>query len=274
MLCSKKGSINLLPFFLNFKKMATTDLNIKGRVGDITFYKRGDKTIIRLNEGISRHQIKNMPNMINNRLNRREFVACSKTASAIYTNFNKLLIEISLKYRITKNNLVSLLRRVQQDLSYLPLGTRTIQISSVLFNYSFSQILFNDIAKMPIIYKATTTNINIKVPKFNPNLLITAPTGATHYRLIFSIELMENVTYNTTTKNFNRPEIKYKETQYGIYQKLKPPLTVEKFVFFYNYIENCNVILAVGIAFYTENGGLYTNLYTDNGAKILDVFNF
>ena len=77
--------------------MATTDLNIKGRVGDITFYKRGDKTIIRLNEGISRHQVKNMPNMINNRLNRREFVACSKTASAIYTNFNKLLIETSLK---------------------------------------------------------------------------------------------------------------------------------------------------------------------------------
>lgn len=254
--------------------MATTDLNITGKIGDITFYKRGDKTIIRLNEGISRHQIKNMPNMVNNRLNRREFVACSKTASAIYTNFNKLLIEISLKYRTTKNNLVSLLRRVQQDLSYLPLGTRTIQISSVLFDYSFSQILFNDIAKMAIIYEATATNINIRVPKFNPNLLITAPAGATHYRLIFSIELMENVTFNQKTKNYNRPEIKYKETKYGIYQKLSPPVTVEEFIFFYNCIGNCNVILAVGIAFYKKNGGVYTNLYTDNGAKILDVFNF
>lgn len=254
--------------------MATTDLNITGRVGDITFYKRGDKTIIRLNEGISRHQIKNMPNMVNNRLNSREFIACSKTASAIYTNFNKLLIEISLKYRITKNNLVSLLRRVQQDLSYLPLGTRTIQISSILFDYNFSQILFNDIAKMPIIYEATATDINIRVPKFNPNLLITAPTGATHYRLIFSIELMQHVTYNATTKNYNRPIVNYKKTEYGIYQELSTPITVlEEFVFFYNCI-GCNVILAVGIAFYKESGGVYTNLYTDNGAKILDVFNF
>ena len=255
--------------------MATTDLNITGRVGDITFYKRGDKTIIRLNEGISRHQVKNMPNMVNNRLNRREFVACSKTASAIYTNFNKLLIEISLKYRITKNNLVSLLRRIQQDLSYLPLGTRTIQISSALFNFNLSQILFADVARMSILYEATTTDINIRVPKFNPNLLITASAGATHYRLIFSIELMPHVTYNATTKNYNRPIINHKETKYGIYQELSTPITVlEEFTFFYNCVGNCNIILAVGIAFYTENGGLYTNLYTDNGAKILDVFNF
>jgi len=254
--------------------MATTDLNITGRVGDITFYKRGDKTIIRLNEGISRHQIKNMPNMVNNRLNRREFVACSKTASAIYTGFNKLLIEISLKYRSTKNNLVSLLRRIQQDLSYLPLGTRTIQISSALFDYSFSQILFNDIAKMAILYEATTTNINIQIPKFNPNLLITAPIGATHYRLIFSIELMENVTFNETTKNYNRPVVNHKETKYGIYQKLSPPVTVEEFIFFYNCIGNCNVILAVGIAFYKLEGPNYINLYKNNGAKILNVFNF
>lgn len=254
--------------------MATTDLNIKGRIGDITFYKRGDKTIIRLNEGISRHQIKNMPNMINNRLNRREFVACSKTASAIYTGFNKLLIEISLKYRTTKNNLVSLLRRVQQDLSYLPLGTRTIQISSVLFDYSFSQILFNTIARMTILTNATATDVNIQVPKFNPNLLITAPTGATHYRLIFSIELMQHVTFNPVTKNYNRPVFNHKETKYGIYQELLPPITVEEFIFFYNCVGDCNIILAVGIAFYTESGGVFTNLYTDNGAKILDVFNF
>jgi len=254
--------------------MATTDLNIKGKIGDVTFYERNGKTIIRLNEGISRHQVKNMPNMINNRLNRREFVACSKTASAIYTNFNKLLIEISLKYRITKNNLVSLLRRVQQDLSYLPLGTRTIQISSILFDYNFSQILFNDIAKMPIIYEATTTDINIRVPKFNPKLLITAPAGATHYRLIFSIELMENVTYNASTKNYNRPVVNHKETKYGIYQKLLPPIKIEEFTFFYNCVGNCNIILAVGIAFYKKNGGVYTNLYTNNAAKILDVFNF
>jgi len=254
--------------------MATTDLNIKGRVGDITFYKRGDKTIIRLNEGISRHQIKNMPNMVNNRLNRREFVACSKTASAIYTGFNKLLIEISLKYRITKNNLVSLLRNIQQDLSYLPLGTRTIQISSALFNFNLSQILFADVARMSILYEATATDINIRVPKFNPNLLITAPAGATHYRLIFSIELMENVTYNASTKNYNRPVVNHKETKFGIYQKLLPPIKIEEFVFFYKCVGNCNIICAVGIAFYKKNGGVYTNLYTNNAAKILNVFNF
>ena len=85
---------------------------------------------------------------------------------------------------------------------------------------------------------------------------------------------MENVTYNASTKNYNRPEIKYKETQYGIYQKLSPPVKVEEFIFFYNYIGNCNIILAVGIAFYTKSGGVYTNLYKNNGAKILDVFNF
>ena len=254
--------------------MATTDLNIKGRVGDVTFYERNGKTIIRLNEGISRHQIKNMPNMVNNRLNRREFVACSKTASAIYTGFNKLLIEISLKYRTTKNNLVSLLRNIQQDLSYLPLGKRAIQISSALFDYNFSQILFNDIAKMTIWTNATTTNINIQIPKFNPKLLITAPAGATHYRLIFSIELMPHVTYNATTKNYNRPVVNHKETKYGIYQKLLPPITIEEFTFFYNCVGNCNIILAVGIAFYKKNGGVYTNLYTNNAAKILDVFNF
>ena len=255
--------------------MAKTDLNITGRVGDITFYKRGDKTIIRLNEGISRHQIKNMPNMINNRLNRREFVACSKTASAIYTGLNKLLIEISLKYRKTKNNLVSLLRNIQKDFSYLPLGTRTIQIAVQLTNYEFTDIKFSDIARMTIWITRTTTNINIQVPKFNPNLLITAPTGATHYRLIFSIELMPHVTYNATTKNYNRPIVNYKKTEYGIYQELSTPITVlEEFIFFYNCIGDCNIILAVGIAFYKENGGIYTNLYNGNSAKIIQMFNF
>lgn len=254
--------------------MATTDLNIKGRVGDITFYKRGDKTIIRLNEGISRHQVKNMPNMINNRLNRREFVVCSKTASAIYTGFNKLLIEISLKYRITKNNLVSLLRNIQKDFSYLHLGKRTIQIAVQLTNYEFTDIKFSDIARMTIWITSTTTDINIRVPKFNPNLLITAPTGATHYRLIFSIELMEHVTFNATTKNYNRPVVEYKQTEYGIYQELSTPITIEEFIFFYNCIGNYNVILAVGIAFYTENGGVYTNLYNSNSAKIIQMFNF
>ena len=127
---------------------------------------------------------------------------------------------------------------------------------------------------MSILYEATATNINIRVPKFNPNLLITAPAGATHYRLIFSIELMDNVTYNASTKNYNRPVINQKETKYGIYQKLSPPVTVEEFTFFYNCVGNCNIILAVGIAFYTKSGGVFTNLYTDNGAKILNVFNF
>lgn len=252
--------------------MATTDLNITGRVGDITFYKRGDKTIIRLNEGISRHQIKNMPNMVNNRLNRREFVACSKTASAIYTNFNKLLIEISLKYRITKNNLVSLLRNIQKDFSYLPLGKRTIQIAVQLTNYEFTNIKFTDIAKMFILIEGHNNNVYIKINPFDANVKIIAPAGATHFRQIFSIITMNHTTYNEQIKNYNRPHTDYKNTYYSDYFDITSTTTLQ--VYNYNFPIAKNIIVVTGIAFYTESGEIYTNLYNGNSAKIIQMFNF
>ena len=251
--------------------MAITDLDIKGRVGDVTFYKRGDKTIIRLNEGISRHQIKYMPNMINNRLNRREFVACSKTASTIYNSFNKILIEISLKYKKSKNNLVKSLRETQQKQKQ-KLGKRTVKFSFDQSNFNFTNILFDYIVNVEIAGGYGGGTITTDIPKFDANEKLISPTEATHYRFIIPLLKTKDVTFNENLKNYNNIEIIDKQIKFGQLQKTTEETNEETIEFAYTETTG-TLIQIIGIAFYKLEEAEYTNLYTSNAAKIINIIN-
>lgn len=249
--------------------MGTTDLNIKGRVGDITFYKRDGKTIIRLNEGIARSRIKRGKEFAINRKHRKEFTACKQTANCIYIAFNKLLIEISLRYKVTEKNLLKLLRLIQLETGTQILGKRTIQISDLLSNYKFIGD-FDNTVNFSYLDEISNNSFAVTIPKFNATNSVTAPEGATHFKLIFSMIIMKATTYNELTKNYNNITAKEKQTQYGELQNITGQTEIQVFSFHFNINSGEALIIAVGIAFYNND----INMYLGNASKIFNVYNY
>ena len=170
-----------------------------------------------------------------------------------------------------KNNLIKSLRETQQKQNQ-KLGKRTVKFSFDQSNFNFTSILFDYIVNVEIAGGYGGGTITTDIPKFDANKKLISPTEATHYRFIISLLKTKDVTFNENIKNYNNIEIIDKQIKFGQLQKTTEETNEETIEFAYTETTG-TLIQVIGIAFYKFEGTEYTNLYTSNSAKIINIIN-
>ena len=143
-------------------------------------------------------------------------------------------------------------------------------------NLSISGI-FN--APYDVTHPVERNTADLVVAAFNPADLITAPTGATHFRLINALAVIADFSYNPTTGSYDADDAANNELNvisYSDYIPLKEayagatvtaelpgdPVLDEK----------VSVLQCVGIEFFQEVNGSYYPFNSGNCLKIEEVF--
>ena len=89
-------------------------IKLKGKVGDLSFYKSEGKDFARMKGGVDADRIKNDPNFARTRENGNEFGTAGKGGKLLRTALRGLLIK-SADNRITSRLTKEMLKAVQSD---------------------------------------------------------------------------------------------------------------------------------------------------------------
>jgi hypothetical protein len=208
---------NLISNNLNLYKMARQNGVIKyvGTLGDIRHFKiKGQEGYFAgMVGGPTGEQVLTAPEFERTRENMNEFGACAKAGKSVRTGLSQLMKQMS-DSQVT-GRLTSIMKKINLEDQTEARGYRKIEISTqqnYLKGFEFNKnISLNGIFNAP--YSLTNTvgrdSGSFIVPAFNPANLISAPSGATHFRLITSVSVVSDFEYNATTNSYDamHPEI-------------------------------------------------------------------
>lgn len=161
-------------------------IQLKGRVGNLSFYKTGDGYAVRKASGVDGNKVKNHPSYARTRENMAEFGEATKSAKLFRTAFAddvRATGDASLSRRLT--SLMSKLLR--QDAVHgrgerKILHAATAEFEGFAFN---SASALTDVVKTPFepTLNRATGSLSVDIPVFSPRLSIARPEGATHFIL-------------------------------------------------------------------------------------------
>lgn len=164
-------------------------LKIKGRLGDLSFYKSGGSHLVREKGGIDGKRIATDPAFERTRENNTEFKRATKGGQLIRAAF-KSRLQLS-KDKLLVSRMGKLLLQVVKGDTVSLRGERNMTLGNISLLENFQ---FNDNA--PLGKTITTTYIasidratgqmQVSLPAFVPSGKVSAPIGATHFSLIAS----------------------------------------------------------------------------------------
>ena len=160
---------------------------IEGTLDNITFLKTKDGYIVKKKTVISAERIASDPAFARTRENNAEFGRAGKEGKLLRSSIAPLLKGVA-DHRMVSRLHKSMIA-VQQADTINVRGARTVTDGDLSLVTGFD---FNVNGKLSTIFSAPyTTNTNratgvldVNVPAFTPSQLITAPTGATHFKLV------------------------------------------------------------------------------------------
>jgi hypothetical protein len=162
-------------------------IKIKGTIGDLTFYKTADGHLVKEKTSLSAARIANDPAFSRTRENGKEFgTAC--TAGKVLRNAIKPLLQSAKDRLVTSRLSKEMLKVVKADATSVR-GLRNVIDGELELLTGFD---FNLDAKLGATlyapYSATIDRVTgavvLNFPSFNPALMISAPGGATHFKIV------------------------------------------------------------------------------------------
>lgn len=162
-------------------------LKVKGSLGDLTFYKSQDGYLIRERGGIDKKRIASDPAFQRTRENNSEFGRAGKAGQLFRKAFNTLLVN-SADNRMTSRLHKLMVKVIQTDL-VSGRGMRNVidGEAELLKDFEFNirgKLASNFFAAYEGSIDRVTGAIKVTVPSFIPSVMITAPAGTTHYKII------------------------------------------------------------------------------------------
>lgn len=227
-------------------------LKLKGSIGGVTYYKTQDGFLAREKGGIDADRIKNDPAFQRTRENGSEFGRAGSAGKMIRTAFRALLMNAS-DNRLTGRLTREMVKVIQMDQTN-PRGQRNVIDGEIVlldgFEFNSNGILGSTLfAPFTSFIDRPGGNLQVDVPSFIPLNMISAPPGATHFKLVSAgagIDF-ENETYVVTDSGAPVLPIDSNPT---------PAIMLS------NIIPSGNphpLMLVLGIEFYQEvNGGMYS----------------
>lgn len=227
-------------------------LQIKGTIGNLTFYKSQDGFIIKSKSAISANKIAKSPSFQRTRENMAEFSTAGKAASLLRKAYVNLIIKAK-DGRLTSRLTAAMYKALQADGSSNR-GQRTVTNgdAALLTGLDFN-IRANLASTLGAPYTATldrvTGNVTITVPAFVPGNLVQAPQGATHFQLFMGAAAIDfdAATFEVSTAESSNLELNNTATDILI---LKAKLAANS---------TLPLFLAFGIEFLQQvNGNMYS----------------
>lgn len=231
-------------------------IKLKGKIGDLTFFKTKDGYQAREKGGVSADRIANDPAYLRTRENNAEFgraCASSKKLRDVLRSIILLTADAKMANRLTSR----LSRIIKADTVNLR-GERKVLAENLgmLKDFSFNAAaLLNTtffVNYQTTIERSTGTTL-IDLPAFNPEVAIAKPNGATHYQFNAAAAWVdfdgEESTFVSTSSN------SFAMNTTAVAQQMALNSTANS---------NLPIILVFGISFYQEVNGI--NYALNNGA--------
>lgn len=271
-----------LKLFIAMSKQ-TGIIKLKGTIGGVTFYKSEGQDLARMAHGPDKERIDTDPAFQRTRENNAEFGGSATAAKALRTAFASSL------HTMADSRFVSRLTRIFKQINANGTGTRgqrPITISanrSMLMNIDFNKkTIFSSIFSAPFTatHAASRNSVSVEIPDFDPGVYISAPAGATHFRIIVAIGSISDFTYNVSTGHYEptQPALNsLGSVGYSDYTLLHSttPVTFDATVTIPGtpaMTDDVSVCACIGIEFYQQIAGAYYVLAQGNAMKIVDVF--
>jgi len=160
---------------------------VKGTLGNLTFTKSKDGDGVKRKGGIDASRIANDPNFQRIRENGAEFGRAGKAGKVLRTAFRSLIQNVAdgrMVSRLTKE----MMRVIKSDLTS-PRGFRNVTDgeAALLKGFEFnanSQLGTTLFAEFTSSINRATGELSVNIPSFLPINDVTAPKGATHYKIV------------------------------------------------------------------------------------------
>ncbi|PWE00628.1 hypothetical protein [Marinilabilia rubra] len=231
-------------------------LKLKGRVGDLTFYKSGGEYLARTKGGVDGDRIKNDPRFARTRENGQEFLRAVKSGKLLRDAFREQLYLAA--DRGMSGRLTSRFSKVVKSDSTSSRGERTVSAGDVSLldgfefngNSNLENLFFGEYG---VNFAEGVAEVTIEA--FDPSLNIQKPDGATHAQFVMIAGSFDFDELNSAVANAESASIDLSENSQDALT-----LTADA-----SGIEGGTGIVMLGILFWQEvNGELYK---INNGAK-------
>ena len=162
-------------------------IKLDGTIGGITFYKSKDGYLAREKGGVSAERIKNDPTFQRTRENGSEFGRAGNSGKVLRNAIRPLLLRASdsrMVSRLTKE----MVKVIQMDQTN-PRGARNVIDGEAIlldgFDFNINGKLGNTLfAPKTVDITRTSGLCQVNIPAFTPTVMIAAPGGTTHFKII------------------------------------------------------------------------------------------
>lgn len=226
-------------------------IKLKGKIGDLSFYKTQDGYLAREKGGVDKERIKNDPAFQRTRENGAEFGRAGKAGRLLRTSVRPLLLKAA-DGRVASRMTREMVKVVKSD-STNDRGERVVTEGNIMLLKGFE---FNQNGKLnATMYAPFTAAIDratgeatVNIPDFIPQNTFAAPGGASHMRLVAAASKVdfEQETFNLDTDESSEIAIG-PQSEAAITLTAKVPTTGDQPIF-----------LLFGVEFLQEvNGTMY-----------------
>lgn len=162
---------------------------MQGTIGNLTYYKSKHGFLVRRKSSLTKAQVLSNPKMLATRQNMAEFKSAGHSAK-VFRSAIRPLLTVAKDSGLHSRFLKIMKEIVKTDSTNLR-GSRNVTKGSLTLLKSFN---FNADSKLDTIFYAPyTTTINrvagslkLDIPAFQPNVMLPAPQGATHFKIFSS----------------------------------------------------------------------------------------
>lgn len=223
-------------------------IKLNGTIGGINFYKSKDGYLVREKGGVSAERIRKDPTFQRTRENGSEFGRAGSSGKILRNSIRPLLQKASdsrMVSRLTKE----MIKVIQMDQTS-PRGQRNvIDGEAVLLNgfeFNINGKLGNTLYAPKTLEITRTSGLcKVNIPAFAPTVMIAAPSGTTHFKLLSAAVAVdfEHGTFETQTNASDVIEWNDAETQDLILDHELSPNSVHP------------IFLMCGVEFYQDVNG-------------------
>jgi hypothetical protein len=233
--------------------------------------------------GPTSEQIYNDSAFERTRENMNEFGGCANAGKSLRVALSQIIKQFS-DSRLT-GRLTAIMKQINLEDQTEARGKRLIEISTqrkyltgLNFNANLSlSSIFN--AAYTLTHTLARDSATLTVPTFSPSTLISAPAGATHFRLVNAIAVVTDWLYNSSTGKYEPTDAVINElsdVKYSDYSELNaivPEIIITTELAGSPTIgPSASVLNCVGIEFFQQVGVNYYLFSSGNALRIDEVF--
>lgn len=237
---------------------------LAGSLDNVTFFRTADGGYrVRKKSRLNRTLMATMPAFDRTREHNREFTLAARAMKILRASIKSLLPNTADRKSALR------LRHCLSDCAHAdttsPRGQRSPQNGdlSLLKGFNFNdRALLNTVFAAPYttsIHRSTGT-LSLSIPAFNPNLLLSAPSGATHFRILIAasaVDFSTEATQSSTAESAFLP-LHTPTSSITLITTLTPNTTGHLFLF-------------LNIRFYEETNAIKYPLHSHNPLTIIAV---